>query len=41
MNIDKISVFIKKLRDKKGLTQEQLAKMIPISRQAVSFIITF
>ena len=36
MNIDKISVFIKKLRDEKGLTQEQLAEMIPISRQAVS-----
>lgn len=36
MHIDKISVFIKKLRDEKGLTQEQLAEMIPISRQAVS-----
>ncbi len=36
MNIDKIGKFIKKLRDEKGLTQEELAEMIPISRQAVS-----
>lgn len=36
MNIDNIGKFIKKLRENKGLTQEQLAEMIPISRQAVS-----
>ena len=36
MNIDNIGKFIKKLREDKRLTQEQLAEMIPISRQAVS-----
>ena len=36
MNIDNIGKFIKKLREDKGLTQEQLAEIIPISRQAVS-----
>ena len=36
MNIDNIGKFIKKLREDKGLTQEQLAETIPVSRQAVS-----
>ena len=36
MNPDKISKFIFKLRTEKGLSQYQLADMIPISRQAVS-----
>ena len=36
MNPDKISKFIYELRKEKGLSQYQLADMIPISRQAVS-----
>ncbi len=36
MNPDKISKFIFQLRTEKGLSQYQLADMIPISRQAVS-----
>ena len=36
MNIDKIGKFIKELREEKGLTQDELAKKIPISRQAIS-----
>ena len=36
MNIDNIGKFIKKLREEKKLTQEELSEMIPISRQAVS-----
>ena len=36
MDNEKIGLFIKKLREDKKLTQEELAKMIPISRQAVS-----
>lgn len=36
MNPDKISKFIYELRKEKGLSQYQLADMIPITRQAVS-----
>ena len=36
MNPEKIGKFIYKLRTEKGLSQYQLADMIPISRQAVS-----
>ena len=36
MNIEKIGKFIKELREEKGLTQDELAKKIPISRQAIS-----
>lgn len=36
MNQKKIGKFILELRLKNGLSQNQLAKMIPVSRQAVS-----
>lgn len=36
MNQERIGKFITKLRKEKGLTQEELASKIPISRQAVS-----
>lgn len=36
MNIKKMGLFIKTLRENQDLTQEELAKSIPISRQAVS-----
>ena len=36
MNVDKIGQFIKKLREEQNFTQEQLAELIPISRQAIS-----
>jgi len=36
MDIEKIGQFIKKLRVEKELSQNQLADMIPISRQAIS-----
>lgn len=36
MNQKKIGKFILELRLKNGLSQNQLAKMIPVSRQAIS-----
>lgn len=36
MNQKKIGKFIFEMRIKKGFSQEQLSKMIPVSRQAVS-----
>ena len=36
MDIEKIGKFIKELRNEKGMTQEELAKLIPIGREAVS-----
>ena len=36
MNQDKIGTYIKQLREKNNLTQEQLAEKINISRQAIS-----
>lgn len=36
MNSEKIGNFIRELRYKSGLSQNKLAEMIPISRQAVS-----
>ena len=36
MNINKIGSFIKQLREEQGMTQEQLAEKIPISREGVS-----
>ena len=36
MNQDRISKFIKNLREKNNMTQEELADKIPISRQAIS-----
>ncbi len=36
MNQDKISKFIKNLREESNMTQEELADKIPISRQAIS-----
>lgn len=36
MNQEKIGKFILELRLKNGLSQNQLARMIPVSRQAVS-----
>ena len=36
MNQKKIGKFILELRLKNGLSQNQLARMIPVSRQAVS-----
>lgn len=36
MNQKEIGKFIFKMRMKKGFSQAQLAKMIPVSRQAVS-----
>lgn len=36
MDFDKIAIYITKLRKDNNLTQQQLADMIPISRQAIS-----
>ena len=36
MNAKKIGNFIRTLRENKNMTQQQLANLIPISRQAVS-----
>lgn len=36
MNQEKIGKFIFNMRTKCGLSQEELARMIPVSRQAVS-----
>lgn len=36
MNQKKIGKFILEMRMKNGFSQDQLAKMIPVSRQAVS-----
>ncbi len=36
MENEKIGSFIKKLREEKNLTQEELARLIPIGRGAVS-----
>ena len=36
MNQNKMGLFLKKLRENKNYTQEQLAELIPISRQAIS-----
>ena len=36
MNQNKMGLFLKKLRESKNYTQEQLAELIPISRQAIS-----
>lgn len=36
MNSDKIGIFIRKLRNEKGMTQDELAEKCYISRQAVS-----
>jgi len=36
MDIEKIGKFIKELRNEKGMTQEELAELIPIGREAIS-----
>ena len=36
MNQEKIGNFIKSLRESHNMTQEELASLIPISRQAIS-----